>query len=105
MENSIWIIIVAAIATIITRLSVMFLPIKYKQSVFLEYLSKYLPVASFGLFVVYSLKDVSVSVTPFGIPELICIGLIVGLQIWKDRLLISIFSGSFLYIVLVNFVF
>lgn len=105
MGNSIWIIIVATLATVITRLAVMFLPLKIKESVFLDYLSKYLPVASFGLLVVYSLKDVSVLVNPFGIPELICIVLIIGLQLWKDKLLVSVFSGSFLYLILVNLIF
>lgn len=105
MSNSSWIIIAAAVATIITRLSVLIIPQKFKQSSFLTYLSTHLPVASFGILVVYSLKSISIGDYPFGLPELISIALIIFLQLWKDKLLVSIFASSIVYIFLVNVVF
>lgn len=105
MNNGIWIIVAAASATILTRLVVLWLPNTWKQSRFLEYVSLYLPVMSFGLLVVYSLKGVQVGNYPFGIPEWIGVLMIAVLQIWKDKLLVSIFVSSFVYIILVNFVF
>ncbi|MCF7925388.1 MAG: AzlD domain-containing protein [Candidatus Izimaplasma sp.] len=100
--NSVWIISAAIIATIITRWGVLWLPKKVKKSQFLTYLSNYLPVASFGLLVVYSLKDTKITTTPYGLPELIGVTLVILLQLWKDNIIVSIFISSFIYIVIVN---
>jgi len=105
LNRSLWIVLAAVVATAITRLVVLWLPQKWKNSHFLEFVSLYLPVMSFGLLVVYSLKTVSVRSYPFGLPELIGVAVIVLLQLWKDKLLISIFASSVIYMILVNFVF
>ncbi len=100
--NSIWIILAGVLATVITRLAVLWLPKKAKESKFLFTLSKYLPVASFGLLIVYSIKNTDISSPPYGFPELIGLIVVIGFQLWKDNILLSIASGSVIYLLLVN---
>lgn len=54
---------------------------------------------------VFCLKNVSVTSFPHGIPELISVIAVAGIHIWKRNTLLSIVTGTVLYIVLINFVF
>lgn len=64
-----------------------------------------LPAAVMGLLVVYCLKDVSVFSGSHGIPELISIAVILVMHKWKNNVLLSIGSGTVLYMILVQLVF
>lgn len=93
-----------AIMTMLTR----FLPfIVFRQHTpgYISYLGKVLPSAMIGMLVVYCLKDAAPTVSPFGIPELIAVGCVAGVQVWKRNSLISILSGTVIYMVLVQLVF
>lgn len=76
-----------------------------KTPKFITYLGKYLPSAVFGMLVVYSLKDVNVLQSSYGLPELISIGVTVGLHLWKRKMLLSIAAGTICYMLLLQFVF
>jgi branched-subunit amino acid transport protein AzlD len=69
------------------------------------YLGRALPPAIMGMLIVYCLKDVNVAASPFGLPELIGVAVTAGLQLWKRNGLISIFTGTAVYVILVQFVF
>ena len=71
----------------------------------IKYLGVALPAAIFGMLVVYCLKGVSVLTAPHGIPELIAICAVVGIHLWRRNMLLSIFSGTALYMLLVQLVF
>lgn len=71
----------------------------------LTYLSKVLPHAIMGMLVIYCLKDISVTTSPFGIPELLGCAAVAGLHIWKRNTLLSIGGGTVLYMILVQLVF
>ena len=58
-----------------------------------------------GLLVVYCLKDISLTARPFGIPELIAAACVVGVHAWKRNSLVSILTGTVIYMVLVQGVF
>ena len=93
-----------SVMTILTR----FLPfIVFRKNTprYITYLGKVLPPAIIGMLVIYCLKDVSLLAKPFGIPELIAAACVVGLQVWKRNSLISILSGTVVYMVLVKMVF
>ena len=100
-------------ATLVAAMSVMtiltrFLPfIVFRKNTprYITYLGKVLPPAIIGMLVIYCLKDVSLLAKPFGIPELIAAACVVGLQVWKRNSLISILTGTVLYMVLVQMVF
>lgn len=72
---------------------------------FVRYLGKALPVAVFGMLVVYCLKDVSVMAGNHGLPELIALGVTIGLHLWRRQMLLSIAAGTLCYMILVQFVF
>ncbi len=99
-------IVVMTLVTILTR----FLPFLIfnehrKTPELISHLGKVLPCAIMGMLVVYCLKDVSVVTAPFGIPELLGIGVVAGLHLWKRNSLISIGVGTAFYMVLVQLVF
>ena len=72
---------------------------------YVTYLGKVLPPAIIGLLVIYCLKDVRFTVHPFGIPELIAAASVAGVQVWKRNSLISILTGTVLYMLLLRTVF
>ena len=58
-----------------------------------------------ALLVVYCLKDINIIKFPYGIPELISIAVIVVLHIIKRNVLISIGTGTIIYMFLVQVIF
>ena len=93
-----------SVMTILTR----FLPfIVFRKNTprYITYLGKVLPPAIIGMLVIYCLKDVSLLAKPFGIPELIAAACVVGLQGWKRNSVISILTGTVVYMVMVQMVF
>ena len=69
------------------------------------YLGQVLPYAIMGMLVVYCLKGVTFTASPFGIPEAIGCTLVALLHIWKRNTLLSIGAGTVCYMLLVQFVF
>lgn len=72
---------------------------------YVQYLGKMLPAAVFGMLVVYCLKSVSLFTGSHGIPELLGIGVVVLLHLWKRQMLLSIAGGTVAYMLLVQMVF
>ena len=58
-----------------------------------------------GMLVIYCLKDVSLFSGSHGIPEAICIVIVVLLHKWRHNSLLSIFIGTVIYMALVQMVF
>lgn len=98
------IILIMALGTLLLR----FLPfLLFRKNVpdYIVYLGKVLPSAIIGMLVIYCLKDVTVTAAPFGLPELIAAVSVVLLQ-WRTRnSIISILSGTVIYMVLIQVVF
>ena len=72
---------------------------------FIKKLSTTLPYAVIGSLVVYCFKDVSVTDYPHGIPELIALACLVGVHMWRKNTLISMATGTIVYMLLVQLVF
>jgi branched-subunit amino acid transport protein AzlD len=66
-------------------------------------IEKNLPPMILLMLVIYCLKDVQWIASPYGIPELFSIGIVAGLHFWKRNAMLSIFIGTLLYMVLVQF--
>lgn len=99
-------IIVAALVTAATR----FLPFLVfgngkKTPDIIVYLGKVLPYAIMGMLVIYCMKSVSFTRSPFGLPELIACAAVAVLHVWKRNTLLSIATGTIGYMLLVQFVF
>ncbi len=100
------IVSVITLGTVITRaLPFLCFPASRETPRYIVYLGKVLPYSVIGLLVVYCLKTVNVSVSPFGIPEAAAILLIAVLHIWKHNPLISIGIGTAVYMLLIQLVF
>ena len=72
---------------------------------FIRYLGRVLPAAIIGMLVIYCLRDVDLLHHPFGIPELAASACVVCIQVFRRNSLLSILSGTLLYMVLVQTVF
>lgn len=103
--QTIIIIAVTAVATIITRFLPFILFSNKKENPYIDYLGKVLPYAAIGLLVVYCLKGISFRATPYGVPEAISIFLISILHFWKENTLLSISVGTAAYMFLVQVIF
>ncbi len=73
-----------------------------KTPALISYLGQVLPQAIIGMLVIYCLKDVSLTAAPFGLPELIAGAAVVLLQAWRRNSLVSILSGTALYMLLIR---
>ena len=94
------------LGTVLTRfLPFLLFPAGKPTPKYIQYLGRVLPMAVFGLLVVYSLKDVSVFSGSHGIPELIAVAVVVCLHLWKRQMLLSIAGGTVCYMLLVQHVF
>lgn len=69
------------------------------------YLGKVLPMAIMLCLIVYCVRNTVFLEYPYGIPELISIAVVVILHVWKRNNMISIISGTVLYMILVQVVF
>ena len=97
-------IIVMALVTALTRF-LPFLVFRKKTPPSIAYLGSVLPSAIICMLVIYCLKDVSVTTWPFGLTELIASACVVILQIWRRNSLVSILTGTFVYMALTQLVF
>lgn len=71
----------------------------------IEYLGKALPLAVFGMLVVYCLKDVSFVQKDYGLPEMIAVIATALIHVLKRNMMLSIVLGTAIYMVLVQLVF
>ena len=99
-------ILIAAMAVVTMLIRFLpFLVFRKKTPKYISYLGKVLPPAIIGMLVIYCLKDITPTVHPFGIPELIAAACVVIVQVWKRNSLISILTGTVIYMVLIQLVF
>ena len=104
--KSFLIILVVAITTFATRVIPFLIFPKGKEiPKTIQYLGKVLTPAIIGMLVVYCLKNTPVLRYPFGIPELVAVLVVALLHIWKRNNLLSIGTGTVLYMILVQCVF
>lgn len=95
-----------SLGTMVTRfLPFLIFPAGKPTPKYIQYIGKVLPSAVFGLLVVYCLKDVSLSASPYGFPEAIALAVVIALHLWKKQILLSIAGGTAVYMLLIQFVF
>lgn len=95
-----------ALGTMLTRfLPFILFPANKPTPQYVNYLGQILPYSVMALMVVYTLKDVSLVASPWGLPEIIALAYIAVVQIIKRNNLLSMISGTILYMLLVQVVF
>lgn len=92
---------IMAVVTILLRF-LPFIVFRKQTPPFVAYLGKVLPAAIIGMLVIYCLKDTAITVFPFGLPELISIAGVVGMQVWKRNSIMSILTGTVMYMILIR---
>ena len=103
---SILIILAVAVTTFATRVVPFLIFPKGKEiPSIIQYLGKVLTPAVIGMLVVYCLKSTTILEAPHGIPEAIAVAVTAGLHVWKRNNLLSIGTGTILYMVLIQVVF
>ena len=99
-------IAVIALGTMLTRfLPFLIFPGDKPAPKIIEKLGNLLPGAIFSLLVVYCLKNVRLLSGSHGIPEAIAIAAISAVHIWKRNTLLSIATGTLVYMALVQTLF
>lgn len=110
MSSSFWvsfgIVATMAIVTALTRYLPFILFDRGKEAPsWIKYLGIVLPSALMSVLLIYCIRNVSLTGSSHGIPELLCIAVAAGLHIWKGNVLLSIGVSTVLYMVLVQIVF
>ncbi|MBQ6614603.1 MAG: AzlD domain-containing protein [Clostridia bacterium] len=104
MNNWILVAVISAV-TVLLR----FLPFlifgRRKTPEIVLYLGRVLPFSVMGMLVIYCLRTISFAATPYGLPELISVALVVLLHILKRNTLLSIVGGTACYMLLCQLVF
>ena len=94
--------VMAAVTALLRFLPFLIFRGERKTPAYISYLGQVLPQAIIGMLVIYCLKDVSFAAAPFGLPELIAAAAVVVLQIWRRSSLVSILSGTAIYMLLIR---
>lgn len=99
-------VLLTVFATVLTRyISFIIFPNPEKMPKFIKYLGKVLPFSVMGLLVIYSFKNTVVFSYPYALPEIIASVAIIFLHFWKKNMLLSIATGTVLYMFLVQKIF
>lgn len=105
-QQSVIMILVIALTTFLTRaLPFILFPANKRTPEYINYLGKVLPFAIIGMLIVYCLKNTSAAAYPYGLPEIISVGAVAVIHLWKRNSLLSIGSGTLIYMLLVQLVF
>ncbi len=99
-------ILMVVLGTMATRFAPFLLfPPGKKTPRYIQYLSQVLPYAAMSLLVVYCLKNVTFTASPFGIPEAAGILVTGGIHLWRRNMLLTIGTGTAIYMLLIQAVF
>ncbi|MBR3228435.1 MAG: AzlD domain-containing protein [Erysipelotrichaceae bacterium] len=99
-------ILLCSAATILIRyLPFVIFSDKRQTPPFITYLGNALPGAIFAMLIIYCLKDVNILAGSHGLPELIAICLTVAIHLLKRKTLLSIATGTLVYMLLIHFLF
>jgi branched-subunit amino acid transport protein AzlD len=98
--------LIMSLTTILTRaLPFLLFPDQARTPAFVRYLGHVLPYPVIGMLVVYCFKDLNLRSAPYGLPELIAIIAIILVHLWRKNALISIGSGTVIYMLLIQLAF
>lgn len=103
--HAVLMVAVIALVTIALRFLPFLLLGRRETPKFIAYLGKVLPFSIMGMLVVYCLRHISFVALNTFLPEVLACALVIGVHVWKRNTLLSILSGTILYMVLVQMIF
>ena len=68
------------------------------------YLGKVLPPAIMTVLVIYCLREISFSQSPYDVPEIVACAAVAALQIIRRNMYLSIIAGTICYMILIRIV-
>lgn len=74
----------------------------FEKSILLKKVGDLLPSAIMFLLIFHTLEDVHITKFPFALPEVFSLAIAIILHVWKRNLLLSLFTSTLIYIVIVN---
>lgn len=98
-------VVIISVITMLLRIIPFLVFENRKTPEFVVYLGKVLPYAIMGMLVVYCLRGTTFITNPYGIPEIISVLIVVLVHIWRRNTLLSILTGTLMYMMFVQFVF
>ena len=105
LHSALMIGVIALITAILRFLPFLIFGENRKTPPIVSYLGQVLPYAIMGMLVVYCLKGISFTASPFGIPEFLGCAVVTLLHVWKRNTLLSIGGGTVCYMLLVQLIF
>jgi branched-subunit amino acid transport protein AzlD len=102
LKTAVIAVFASALVVLLTRALPFLLFAKRKPPAILRFIEKYIPPMVMAILLVYCFKSVDFTGFPFGIPSLAALALTVVLHVWKGNAMISILSGTVLYMVLIK---
>ncbi|MBQ7594268.1 MAG: AzlD domain-containing protein [Synergistaceae bacterium] len=99
-----YVVLIAGAVTIFLRFFP-FIAFGKKRPEFILYLGRVLPYSVMAMLVIYCLKGVNFLSSSHGIPEIISSLVVIILHVWKRNTLLSIITGTVLYMLLIQSVF
>lgn len=95
-------ILIAAAMTVTTRALAFLAFRKGHTPKFVTWLGAQLPAAVMAMLLVYCLKDLDLTASPFGLPGLIAVAMTAAVHVWKKQMILSISAGTLTYMVLIR---
>jgi branched-subunit amino acid transport protein AzlD len=95
-------IALATLATYATRILPFLFFARREPGPLVRHIEFYMPMMIMVILVFYAIKDVPFGEYPYGIPELLGIGVAGGMHFWLKNALLSIIAATALYMVLVQ---
>lgn len=105
-RHAMTVIIVMGLAVLATRIVPLIIFGRgEKVPEFILYLGRVVPYTAMGLLIVYCLRDMPVLEAPHGLPELISLAVVTLTYLWKRNTIMSVVTGTVIYMFLVQSVF
>jgi len=76
---------------------------KHEPPKFVVYIETYFPPVIMTILILYTLKDIDFSNAPYGLKEILGVVFTAFLHLWLKNYLVSIFSGTIFYMILVQY--
>lgn len=96
-------IAIMAIVNFFTRVFPFLFFRKKELPSYILFIEKYFPPVIMTILIVYSIKDIDFTVVPYGLKEVFSITFTALLHITIKNYLVSIFSGTIFYMILVQY--
>ena len=99
------VIVVAAVTGLVRAIPYILFGGKKELPATVQYLGTVLPASIMVILVFYCLRNIDLTTFPFGLTELISIGIVIFFQLIKRNTFLSIFLGTTCYMLLIRIIF